>query len=281
MTALRLEDHGLQSGSTHPPCSGTRSATDSGRCCTATASSPPPASRPSHAGDGEAWLDLCRTWDRIGGPLVDALTSPFPPVRAGARLLPGLRGPVGLDTVRRLATPVASLGRELFGGPAGGLLLAGNAGHADFPLASPGSGVFGVLMTMLGQTVGFPVPRGGAQSLTDALVTRFTSLGGQVECDAPVTRVVVRDGAVARRRHPRRRAYDARVVVADVAAPHLFGGLVGEDDLPPRAGARHAGLRAGPGHRQGRLGADRVRSRGPGPGRRTRAPCTSPTRSRR
>ena len=29
------------------------------------------------------------------------------------------------------------------------LLLNGNAGHADFPLASPGSGVFGVLMTML------------------------------------------------------------------------------------------------------------------------------------
>ena len=51
---------------------------------------------------------------------------------------------------------------------AGGLLLAGNAGHADFPLSSPGSGVFGVLMTMMGQTVGFPVPRGGAQALTSA-----------------------------------------------------------------------------------------------------------------
>ena len=49
-------------------------------------------------------------------------------------------------------------------------------------------------MTMLGQTVGFPVPRGGAQALTDALVARFTALGGQLETDAAVTRVVVRGG---------------------------------------------------------------------------------------
>jgi phytoene dehydrogenase-like protein len=187
-----------------------------------------------HAGDGDAWLRLCRTWDRIGPAMVDALTSPFPPVRAGARLLPGLARTGGLDTVRMLATPVASLGRELFGGPAAALLLAGNAGHADFPLASPGSGVFGVLMTMLGQTVGFPVPRGGAQSLTDALVTRFTALGGRLETDTPVSRVDVSNGAVTGVTTRDGESYDAPVVVADVAAPHLFGGLVRPEDLPPR-----------------------------------------------
>lgn len=200
-----------------------------------------------HPGDGDAWLRLCATWDRIGSPLVDALTSPFPPVRAGARLVPGLARSGGLDTVRRLATPVASLGRELFGGPAGGLLLAGNAGHADFPLASPGSGVFGVLMTMLGQTVGFPVPRGGAQSLTDALVARFTGLGGELLTDAPVGRVVVREGRVRGVVVRDGGSYDAPVVVADVSAPHLFGGLVDIDDLPPRLvrGMRHFELDPG------------------------------------
>ncbi len=187
-----------------------------------------------HAGDGDAWLGLCRTWDLIGPPMVDALTSPFPPVRAGARLLPRLARSGGLDTVRMLATPVSSLGRELFGGPAARLLLAGNAGHADFPLASPGSGVFGVLMTMLGQTVGFPVPRGGAQALTDALVARFTTLGGRIETDAPVTRVVVRGGAVAGVITRDGAEHDAPVVVADVVAPHLFGGLVRQEDLPAR-----------------------------------------------
>ena len=136
--------------------------------------------------------------------------------------------------MRRLATPVSSLGRELFAGPAGALLLAGNAGHADFPLASPGSGVFGVLMTMLGQTVGFPVPRGGAQALTDALVARFTWLGGELLTDAEVTRVVVRSGRVAGAVTRGGDWYTASTVVADVAAPHLFGGLVRIEDVPAR-----------------------------------------------
>ena len=186
------------------------------------------------AGDGDAWLDLCRTWDRIGPPLLDGLTTPFPPVRAGARLLPALARAGGLDTVRRLATPVASLGRELFAGPAGRLLLAGNAGHADFPLSSPGSGVFGVLMTMLGQTVGFPVPLGGARSLTDALVSRFTGLGGRLVTNAEVERVVLREGRAAGVVVRDGDRYDAPTVVADVSAVHLFGRLVRDENLPRR-----------------------------------------------
>ncbi|MDT0182802.1 NAD(P)/FAD-dependent oxidoreductase [Microbacterium sp. ARD31] len=233
ITSLRLEDHGL--AWEHAPAvlgnpfgDGQWAVLHRDREDTAA------GLEAQHAGDGEAWLDLCRTWDRIGDALVDGLTSPFPPVRAGARLLPALARSGGLDTVRRLATPVASLGRELFRGPAGGLLLAGNAGHADFPLSSPGSGVFGVLMTMLAQTVGFPVPRGGAQALTDALVTRLTSLGGQVATGQEVTRVVVRDGRAVGVRTRDGESYDARAVLADVVAPRLFGGLVPVEDLPAR-----------------------------------------------
>jgi phytoene dehydrogenase-like protein len=233
MTGLRLEEHGLAwehapSVLGHPFGDGQWAVLHRDRGLTASGLDA------LHAGDGEAWLDLCRTWDRIGPPLIDALTSPFPPLRAGAWLLPRLARTGGLDTVRMLATPVASLGRELFGGPAARLLLAGNAGHADFPLASPGSGVFGVLMTMLGQTVGFPVPRGGAQALTNALVARFTGLGGRLETGTPVTRVVVRDGAVAGVTTRDGDTYDAPVVVADVVAPHLFGVLVPDEDLPAR-----------------------------------------------
>ncbi len=233
MADLRLEDHGLvwehaPAVLGHPFGDGQWAVLHRDRAVTAA------GLEDLHPGDGRAWLDLCRTWDRIGPSLIDGLTTPFPPVRAGARLLPALARSGGLDTVRRLATPVASLGRELFGGPAGGLLLSGNAGHADFPLSSPGSGVFGVLMTMMGQTVGFPVPRGGAQSLTDALVARFTSLGGELVLDADVTRVVVGDGRVSGVETRDGGSYDARTVVADVAAQHLFGGLVRTEDLPAR-----------------------------------------------
>ena len=64
-----------------------------------------------------------------------------------------------LVSVRRLA-------EERFGGEAPALLLAGNALHADFSPEGAGSGVFGWIMTMLGQTVGFPAPEGGAGALT-------------------------------------------------------------------------------------------------------------------
>ena len=148
----------------------------------------------------------------------------------------------------------------------------GNAGHADFPLASPGSGVFGVLMTMLGQTVGFPVPRGGAQQLTDALVARCTSLGAERVTDAEVTAVDVRDGRVAGVRTRDGQSYATRAVLADVSATAPLR-PAGRRGAPARAGrARHARLRARPRHRQGGLGALRARSRGPtGP---TRAPGT-------
>ncbi len=186
-------------------------------------------------GDGEAWLELCATWDRIGGPLVEALTSPFPPLGTAARLLRVLPSVGGLDLVRMLLTPAASIAQHRFRGEAPGLLLAGNAGHADLPLNAPGSGVFGLLMTMLGQTVGFPVPVGGAGELSAALVRRLESRGGEVRTGAAVDHVVVTDGravAVTTREGGRHEA--RRAVVAACSAPALFERLLDPADVPPR-----------------------------------------------
>ena len=115
-------------------------------------------------GDGEAWLDLCRDWDVIGEHLIRGLLTPFPPVRAGIGGLLNLRRAGGLRFIRTLLTPAADLGRNRFKGEAPRVLLAGNAGHADIPLDSPGSGLMALMMSMMGQTVGFPVPRAGPAS---------------------------------------------------------------------------------------------------------------------
>ncbi|GEP34360.1 dehydrogenase [Nocardioides szechwanensis] len=188
-----------------------------------------------HPGDGDAWLDLCAVWDRIGDPLVSALVSPFPPVRPGLSLLTRLRGAGGLDLVKTLLTPAMELGRRGFGGESAGLLVAGNAGHADLPLDAPGSGVFGLLLTMLGQTVGFPVPEGGAGRLSQALARRLESLGGEILCDSEVAHVVVEHGRAVGVITTDGRRYDAgRAVVADVSATRLFGGLVDAAHLPAR-----------------------------------------------
>lgn len=202
----------------------------------------------AHPGDGEAWLALCDLWDRIGDPLVGALLHPFPPVRPALGLLARLPGAGGLGLVQQLLTPALDLGRDRFGGEGARLLLAGNAGHADIPLDAPPSGLFALLMTMLGQTVGFPAPAGGAGALAAALAARFTALGGEIRCSAEVTRIEVADGrATGVVLADGERVAVRRAVVADVVAPRLYGGLVPAADLPARVVRGMRSFRLDPG----------------------------------
>lgn len=201
-----------------------------------------------HAGDGERWLELCRLWDGIGDQLVGALLSPFPPVKSGLAGLARLRSVGGLDFVKLLLTPAVDLGLTRFGGVSPQILLAGNAGHADIPLHAPGSGLMGILMAMLGQTVGFPVPQGGAGMLSRALASRFTSLGGEIHCDAEVVKIDVDRGRATGVRTADGTAFVAiQAVVADVVAPNLFGRLVDADDLPPSTARAMSSFQLDPG----------------------------------
>ncbi|MGZ5403394.1 MAG: phytoene desaturase family protein [Nocardioides sp.] len=189
----------------------------------------------SAAGDGEAWLDTCGEWDRIGDEIIGALLSPFPPVRHGLAAAAKLRSVGGLGFVRTLLSPATELGRGRFRGDAPRLLIAGNAGHADIPLDGTGSGLMGLLLCMLGQTVGFPVPAGGAGELTQALARRARALGGEIRCSSRVTRVAVRAGrATGVETADGERFAIRKAIIADVIAPHLYGGLVPAEDLPSR-----------------------------------------------
>jgi phytoene dehydrogenase-like protein len=191
------------------------------------------------AGDGAAWVELADAWQAIRDPLLDAMFTPFPPVRAVVRLLrrTGVAG--SLDLARLAVLPVRRLAEERFRGEGAALLLAGNAMHSDVPPNAAGSGVFGWLLAMLGQDVGFPVPRGGAQNLARALESRLVSRGGEVRTGHRVTgievtggratAVRVADGSVVRVR---------RAVLADVPAPALYRDLVGLELLPAALG-RH------------------------------------------
>lgn len=201
-----------------------------------------------HRGDGDAWLELVETWDRIGPAFVDAMLAPFPPVRTGLRVAPKLVRAGGLDLLQTLLSPVVDLARSRFDGPAAGLLLAGNAAHADIPLTSPGSGLLGLMMTMLGQTVGFPVPEGGAGQLTQALARRLEERGGRIECGREVTAIEVADGRVQGVRvADGERIAVRRAVLADVAAPTLFGSLLDDAVVPARVRRGMRSFRLDPG----------------------------------
>jgi phytoene dehydrogenase-like protein len=186
-----------------------------------------------HPGDGDAWKRLHATWERLGPDIVDALFTPFPPLRAAARLAVRLRAAGGLRMARTLATPVRRMGEEEFRGEGGRLLLAGNAQHADLAPEAAGSGGYGWLLCMLGQTYGFPVPAGGAGALTAALVARLRARGGGVRCGQRVREVLVRDGRAAGVLTAEGERVGARnAVLADVSAPALYGELVGPEHLP-------------------------------------------------
>jgi phytoene dehydrogenase-like protein len=186
-------------------------------------------------GDGDAWRRLFALYQRVRDPLLGALLSPFPPVRAALGMAAALRPSELLRFTRFATLPVRRLADESFTGDAAARLLAGNALHADFPPEAALGGFFGWILVALAQDVGFPVPEGGAGKLTDALVTRLQRAGGTVQCSAPVTQVVVRDGRARAVVTADGTTVDAsRAVLADVPAPALYLQLVGEANLPPR-----------------------------------------------
>jgi phytoene dehydrogenase-like protein len=183
-------------------------------------------------GDGEAWRELYGEWERAGGPFIDALFTPFPPVGPAARLATAL----GRDLLRflRLAVmPVRRLGEERFRGDGGRWLLSGNALHADLTPDMAGSALFGLVLCGLGQQYGFPFPVGGAGRLTDALVARLTAKGGELRCGSRVEAIEVRKGRAHSVRCSDGTTVEAgRAVLADVAATVLFQQLLPSETVP-------------------------------------------------
>jgi len=188
----------------------------------------------AHPGDGDAWLAMHADWLTIGPALIELLLSPFPPVRGGLKALRRLPRVGGVDYVRTLLEPAATMGGKRFAGEGARLLLAGNAAHADISMNASGSGLLGLLLAMMGQTVGFPVPQGGAGRLSQALAERFTAGGGQIRLDTRVRAITVLNGHATGAVTQEGEHLSARAVVADVAATALYGQLVDWSELPGR-----------------------------------------------
>jgi phytoene dehydrogenase-like protein len=184
-------------------------------------------------GDADAWRGMYEQWLTLRDPLLQAMMRPFPPIRHATRLARTLGPARLLRFARMMALPARTLTEEYFAGEGARLLLAGNAGHTDISIDSAGSGVFGWLLAMLGQEIGFPVPEGGAQALTTALLRRLWARGGEVMCGRRVSSVIVAGNrAVGVRDSAGDPVRARRAVVADVPAPALYLDLVGPDLLP-------------------------------------------------
>jgi phytoene dehydrogenase-like protein len=186
------------------------------------------------AGDGDAWRRYMTLWQRLGPHLLQALTTPFPPVRPGLRLLAELGYRDAVNFARFGVLPMRRFADEQFGGPGAARLMAGNALHGDFAPEHPGGALFGWVLCGLAQTVGFPIPEGGSSRLPEAMVRRLTGRGGRVTCGTRVARVEVRRGRAIGVRTTHGDVVRARrAVLADVGAPQLYLDLLDEAQVPP------------------------------------------------
>jgi phytoene dehydrogenase-like protein len=85
--------------------------------------------------------------------------------------------------------PGASLARSRFSGVRARALFAGMAAHSALSLEAPASAAVGLVLMAAGHTTGWPIVRGGAQTLTDALATHLELLDGHIETGREVRKL--------------------------------------------------------------------------------------------
>jgi len=82
--------------------------------------------------------------------------------------------------------PAKQTAFALFSGSAARAYFAGLAVHSILPLEWAPSGAFGWIFALAALATGWPLPRGGAQSITNALASYLGSLGGEIEANHEV-----------------------------------------------------------------------------------------------
>jgi phytoene dehydrogenase-like protein len=123
--------------------------------------------------DGKAWRRLMRPfvdqWFDLASEVLRPIhlfsSHPFLLARFGAVALP----------------PATLIARLLFQEDRTRALFAGLAAHSFLSLDEPLSAAFGILLGAAAHAVGWPIPRGGAQSITKALCNHLAGLGGQIK----------------------------------------------------------------------------------------------------
>jgi phytoene dehydrogenase-like protein len=150
---------------------------------------------------------------KLYGPLVGAAETLFGETLGPLRLPrhPLLLARFGLHAVRS----AVGLANVFFKGPHARALFAGNAAHSIMPLDHMLTASIGIMLSVAGHAVGWPLPRGGSQRITDALVSLLRSLGGEIVTGWRVQSMV---------ELPRARAYlfdTAPVHLAQIAGPRL------------------------------------------------------------
>ncbi|HZG65154.1 MAG TPA: NAD(P)/FAD-dependent oxidoreductase [Herpetosiphonaceae bacterium] len=127
--------------------------------------------------DGRAYRALmgpmAASWNMLGGEILRPLRLP--------------RHPLALINFGvRAIWPARLLAEGVFRDERARGFFAGLAAHAIMPLERLPSAAFGIMLGTMGHVVGWPLPRGGAQTIADAMASYLRSLGGEILTDARV-----------------------------------------------------------------------------------------------
>jgi len=132
-----------------------------------------------------AELDAGEPWRRFLGPLVSHADAVVAFLLGDKRSLPK-----DLPTVVRLGLRMLTQGTPAWGALAGEdarALFTGVAAHAITPLPSLASAGAGLMLATLAHAVGWPIPVGGTQVISDALIADLRAHGGEIAAGVEVT----------------------------------------------------------------------------------------------
>ncbi len=130
--------------------------------------------------DGAAWEGLMRPFVEHWSELASEVLRPVP-------LLP--RHPFLMARFGMLAIQSAEAVAGRFRDQRTRALFAGLAAHSFLGLDERLSAAFGILMAVSAHSVGWPIPHGGAQSLTNSLRSYLSTFGCEVTTSSPVDRL--------------------------------------------------------------------------------------------
>ena len=127
--------------------------------------------------DGNSWVKLMRPFVDRWQDFAPEVLRPVPSIPKH----PWLMARFGIS-----ALVSAKIVARRFRSARARALFAGLAAHSFLSLDQPLSGAFGMLMAVSAHAVGWPIPRGGSQSLTNALCRHLGMLGGNVKSSSRV-----------------------------------------------------------------------------------------------
>ena len=185
--------------------------------------------------DAEAYRQFINKWGPISQGMVEAFLHAPTPLNLAKYMVFGSGFTKGnpFDQLSDLLRGYGQVMRQSFQSPQVQALIAWMAAQSGPPPSEPFSAPFALWHPMY-HVSGVKRPRGGSGMLTQALAKMIMAYGGAIMTDAPVKRIIMRNGRAVGAETESGETYSAKVVVSG-AHIHTTLRMLGAENIPPAA----------------------------------------------